>query len=73
MKKGAACRGWQRRQCVTPAVHGIRSMPVMIAPMAMMRMAHADGEIAVANASGKHGVSMCLSTMATTSLGKRAT
>jgi len=44
------------------------SMPVMIAPMAMMRMAHADGEIAVANASGKHGVSMCLSTMATTSL-----
>ena len=44
------------------------SMPVIIAPMAMQRMAHPDGELAMAAAAAELGTIMTLSTMATTSL-----
>lgn len=39
------------------------SMPVIIAPTAFHRMAHDEGEIAVAKAAGKAGTVMCLSTL----------
>ncbi|GAB0490586.1 hypothetical protein MMPV_001823 [Pyropia vietnamensis] len=42
--------------------------PVVVAPMAMQRMAHPEGEAAVARAAAAVGLPMTLSTMATTSL-----
>jgi 4-hydroxymandelate oxidase len=43
------------------------SMPVIAAPVAYQRMAHADGELAVARATGAVGTIMCLSSFATAS------
>lgn len=42
--------------------------PIVIAPTAMQRMAHPEGEAAVARAAAAAGLPMTLSTMATTSL-----
>jgi len=42
--------------------------PIVVAPTAMQRMAHADGELAVARAAAAVGVPMTLSTMSTSSL-----
>ena len=42
--------------------------PIMVAPMAFMRMAHPDGEAAVAASVTQHGLGMTLSTMSTTTL-----
>lgn len=42
--------------------------PIVVAPMAMQRMAHPEGEGAVARAAAAAGLPMTLSTMATTSL-----
>jgi isopentenyl diphosphate isomerase/L-lactate dehydrogenase-like FMN-dependent dehydrogenase len=44
------------------------TMPVAIAPMAMMRLAHTQGELAVARAAANAGVPMVISTMGTTPL-----
>jgi isopentenyl diphosphate isomerase/L-lactate dehydrogenase-like FMN-dependent dehydrogenase len=43
-------------------------MPVVVAPMAMHRLCHPDGELAVARATAALGTDMVLSTMATASL-----
>lgn len=42
--------------------------PVLLAPTAFARMAHPDGELAVARAAGQAGVTQVLSTLATTRL-----
>jgi len=44
------------------------SSPILVAPTAMQRMAHDDGEKATARACAKAGTIMCLSSWATTSL-----
>lgn len=44
------------------------SMPVLIAPTAFQQMAHPDGEVASARASGKAGTIMILSTLANSSI-----
>ncbi|MGL5005174.1 MAG: alpha-hydroxy acid oxidase, partial [Casimicrobium sp.] len=44
------------------------SMPVIVAPTAFQRLAHADGELATAAATARAGTIMCLSTLASTSL-----
>lgn len=44
------------------------SFPCCVAPAAMQRMAHPDGEVAMARACGRFGTVMGLSTFATTSL-----
>jgi isopentenyl diphosphate isomerase/L-lactate dehydrogenase-like FMN-dependent dehydrogenase len=41
------------------------SMPVLVAPLALQRMAHPDGELATARAAASAGTIMCLSTAAT--------
>ncbi len=43
-----------------------RPHPVLIAPSAMHRLAHPDGELATARAAAATGAIMCLSTLATT-------
>lgn len=40
--------------------------PVLLAPVALQRMAHADGEVAAARAAAAAGVTMVLSTLSTT-------
>ncbi len=44
------------------------SFPVMVAPMALQRMAHPDGEVAVARAVGNAGTVMILSTLASSTI-----
>jgi (S)-2-hydroxy-acid oxidase len=44
------------------------SMPICIAPSAMQRMAHPDGEVATVRAAARKNIGMTLSTMATTSI-----
>lgn len=39
------------------------AFPVLIAPMAMQRMAHSDGELAVARAAAKAGIPMVCATV----------
>ena len=41
------------------------SLPILIAPLALQRMAHPDGELATARAAARAGTIMCLSTAAT--------
>ena len=41
------------------------SMPLLVAPMAYQRLAHPDGEVAMARAVAAAGTIMCLSTLAT--------
>jgi isopentenyl diphosphate isomerase/L-lactate dehydrogenase-like FMN-dependent dehydrogenase len=43
------------------------SMPLLVAPTALQRMAHPDGEVATARAAAAAGTIMCLSTIATAS------
>jgi isopentenyl diphosphate isomerase/L-lactate dehydrogenase-like FMN-dependent dehydrogenase len=44
------------------------SMPLLVAPMAMQRMAHPDGELATARAAARARVPLCVSTLATASV-----
>ncbi|HEX2392114.1 MAG TPA: alpha-hydroxy acid oxidase [Solirubrobacterales bacterium] len=44
---------------------GPLTMPVLVAPVAYQRLAHADGEIGMATAAAEAGTAMCLSTLAT--------
>jgi 4-hydroxymandelate oxidase len=41
------------------------ALPILIAPLALQRMAHPDGELATARAAARAGTIMCLSTAAT--------
>src|SRR5687768_2864484 len=41
------------------------SMPVLVAPVAFQRLAHPEGEVAMARAAAGAGTIMCLSTLAT--------
>jgi isopentenyl diphosphate isomerase/L-lactate dehydrogenase-like FMN-dependent dehydrogenase len=43
------------------------SLPIIVAPLAMQRMAHPDGELATARAAAAAGTIMCLSSAATSS------
>ena len=45
-----------------------RPTPLIIAPMALTKMAHPDGELGIVRAVNELGIMMCLSTMSTTSL-----
>ena len=72
-----AYRRWQLRPRVLVDVEGASaatmvlgrevSMPVLVAPMAYQRLAHPDGEVAMAQAVAAAGTIMCLSTLATSS------
>lgn len=44
------------------------AMPVLIAPMAMQKLAHPDGESGMSKAASSHSIPMILSTMSTTSM-----
>jgi (S)-2-hydroxy-acid oxidase len=44
------------------------SMPICVAPTAMQRMAHSDGELATARAAARHNTLMGLSSLSTTSI-----
>ena len=43
------------------------SLPLLVAPVAFQRLAHADGEAAMARAAKEAGTAMCVSTLSTTS------
>ncbi|KNA07893.1 hypothetical protein SOVF_167430 [Spinacia oleracea] len=54
---------------ITTTILGFKiSMPIMIAPSAMHKMAHPEGELATARAASAAGTIMALSTMATSSV-----
>ena len=44
------------------------AFPIVAAPTAYCKLAHADGELGVAKACASHGIAQCLSTMSTTSV-----
>jgi isopentenyl diphosphate isomerase/L-lactate dehydrogenase-like FMN-dependent dehydrogenase len=48
------------------------SMPIVVAPVAFQRVAHPDGEVAMARAVAAAGTAMCLSTLATATPGEVA-
>jgi isopentenyl diphosphate isomerase/L-lactate dehydrogenase-like FMN-dependent dehydrogenase len=48
------------------------SMPLLVAPVAFQRIAHPDGEVAMARAARDAGTIMCLSTLATATLAEVA-
>ena len=54
-------RSTPRRRCSAATV----SMPILVAPVAFQRLAHPDGEPAMARAAAAAGTIMCLSTLAT--------
>lgn len=56
-------RGASERDLTTQFLGNRYRTPVFIAPMALQRMAHPEGEIAVARAGSKYGATMVLSTM----------
>jgi isopentenyl diphosphate isomerase/L-lactate dehydrogenase-like FMN-dependent dehydrogenase len=70
-----AYRRWQLRPRVLVDVSGCTatttvlgdelSMPLVVAPVAFQRVAHPDGEVAMARAAASAGTAMCLSTMST--------
>ena len=70
-----AYRHWQLRPRVLVDVAGCAtettvlgqrfSMPLLVAPVAFQRVAHPDGEVAMARAAASVGTGMCLSTMST--------
>jgi 4-hydroxymandelate oxidase len=57
-----------KRDLATTVVGTEVAMPIIVAPMAFQRMAHADGEGATARAATKMGTIMCVSTLATCSI-----
>jgi 4-hydroxymandelate oxidase len=60
--------GTKERHLETTVFGQRLSMPVMVAPTAFQRLAHAQGELATAAATKKAGTLMTLSTIASTSL-----
>jgi 4-hydroxymandelate oxidase len=77
-----AFRRWQLRPRVLVDVSGVTTsttvlgepvaMPILVAPVAFQRLAHPDGEAAMARAAASAGTVMCLSTLATTRPGEVA-
>ncbi|MEZ4503329.1 MAG: alpha-hydroxy acid oxidase [Dehalococcoidia bacterium] len=63
-----ALRGVANRSMTTTILGREHASPLLVAPMAFARMAHAEGELAIARAARDAGVTMTLSTLATTSL-----
>ena len=61
-------RGVDSRELETTVLGFPVSMPILAAPTALQKMAHVDGESAVARATAAEGVIMTVSTMATESL-----
>lgn len=57
-----------RRELGTKVLGLETALPVVIAPLAFMRLAHPEGELAVARAAAAAGLIMTASTLATTSL-----
>jgi 4-hydroxymandelate oxidase len=55
-----------RRSAETTVLGGRVSMPVLIAPTAFHRLAHADGEVATVRAAGAQGTVMILSSLSNT-------
>ncbi|MEJ7811202.1 MAG: alpha-hydroxy acid oxidase [Gemmatimonadaceae bacterium] len=55
-----------RRDLSTTVLGAPVTLPILVAPMAFQRMAHAEGERAVARAAGAAGWGMILSTLSTT-------
>ncbi|HEY2776004.1 MAG TPA: alpha-hydroxy acid oxidase [Candidatus Binatia bacterium] len=70
---GRVLRDVSARSLQTTVLGQTVSMPVMIAPVAMQKLAHQDGELATARAAARAGALMIASTMATTSLEEIAT
>ncbi|KAG0727650.1 Hydroxyacid oxidase 1 [Chionoecetes opilio] len=62
----------QRTMATTLLGHRV-AVPFGVAPTAMQRMAHPDGEVATARAAGRHGAPFTLSTIATASIEEVAT
>ncbi len=60
--------GIAQRSMNTTVLGQPMNAPILIAPMAYMMMAHADGEAAMARAAAKRGIHMVVSTSATVSL-----
>ena len=58
----------ENRSTATTMVGQAVKMPVAIAPVGLLGMQHADGEIHVARASEKFGIPFCLSTMSICSI-----
>jgi 4-hydroxymandelate oxidase len=56
------------RDLSTTILGAASSMPIMIAPTAYHKLAHADGELGTVRAAASAGVVACLATLATTSL-----
>jgi len=56
----------------TELLGGPLSMPVLVAPVAYQRLAHPEGELAMARAAAAAGTAMCLSTLATARPGEVA-
>lgn len=57
-----------QRDLSTTVLGQTLDFPVVIAPMAMAGLAHADKELGIARAAQKFGIPMCLSTLSTTKL-----
>ncbi|MGK7888264.1 MAG: alpha-hydroxy acid oxidase [Leptolyngbyaceae cyanobacterium] len=66
-------RNVAQRSLTTTVLGQPMTMPVIMAPIAMAKLAHADGEVAIAQAAKQAGVIQCLSTLSTTSLESVAT
>lgn len=56
------------RDLSTQILGRTHALPIVAAPMAFQRLAHPDGELALARAASSVGVTMTLSTLATTAL-----
>mmetsp|Transcript_25531 Transcript_25531/g.65763 ORF Transcript_25531/g.65763 Transcript_25531/m.65763 type:complete len:386 (-) Transcript_25531:873-2030(-) len=54
--------------CVIPSLRINSRIPIMIAPVAMQKLAHPDGECAAARAAATAGTLYCISQQATTSI-----
>jgi len=65
--------GVRDRDLSTSALGEPLAMPIAVAPMALQRLAHRDGETATARAAARAGTAMTLATMATASIEEVAT
>ena len=61
-------RDVSQRTLATTVLGDALAFPVLVAPMAFQRLAHAEGELATARAAAAAGAGMILSTLATTSI-----
>jgi 4-hydroxymandelate oxidase len=61
-------RDVSKRSLATTVLGDALAFPLLVAPMAFQRLAHAEGELATARAAAAAGAGMILSTLATTSI-----